>query len=62
MSSGTSKQPGDRRLGRLERRRHRTVVDHLQVERLAFVDVIQVFHGNDEAQLQDGQSWRLSPR
>lgn len=58
MSSGTSKQPGDRRLGR----RHRTVVDHLQVERLAFVDVIQVFHGNDEAQLQDGQSWRLSPR
>lgn len=34
-----------------------TVVNHLQVERLPFVHVVQVFYGNDEAELQDGQTW-----
>lgn len=34
-----------------------TVVNHLQVERLSFVNVVQVFHGDDEAELQDGQAW-----
>jgi len=35
----------------------RTVVNHLQVEGLSFVDVVEVFHGDDEAQLQDGQTY-----
>lgn len=33
-----------------------TVVDHLQIEGLSFVDVVQVFHGDDEAQFQNGQA------
>lgn len=33
-----------------------TVVNHLQVERLSFVHVVQVFDGDDEAELQDGQT------
>lgn len=33
-----------------------TIVDHLQVEGLPLVEVIQVLHGNDQAELQDGQS------
>lgn len=33
-----------------------TVVNHLQVEWLPFVDVVQVLHGDDEAELQDGQT------
>lgn len=32
-------------------------MNHLQVERLSFVNVVQVFHGDDEAELQDGQAW-----
>lgn len=31
-------------------------MNHLQVERLSFVNVVQVFHGDDEAELQDGQT------
>lgn len=34
----------------------RTVMDHLEVERFSFVDVVEVFHGDDQAQLQDGQT------
>lgn len=35
-----------------------TIVNHLEVERLSFVDVVEVLHGDDQAQLQDGQAWR----
>lgn len=34
----------------------RTVVNHLQVERLSLVHVVEVFHGDDQTQLQDGQT------
>ena len=33
-----------------------TVVDHLQIERLSFVDVVEVFHGDDQTQLQNRQT------
>lgn len=40
----------------------RTVVDHLQVEGFSIVDDAQVFHGDDQAQLQDGQTCREKKR
>ena len=36
----------------------RTVVDHLEVEGFPVIDVIQVLHGDDQTQLQDGEAWR----
>lgn len=32
-------------------------MNHLEIERLSFVDVIEVFDGDNQAQLQDGQTW-----
>lgn len=39
-----------------------TIVNHLQVKRLSLVDVVQVFHSDDEAELQDGQTWNRPQR
>lgn len=33
-----------------------TVVNHLQIERLSFVDVVEVLHGDNQTQLQDRQT------
>jgi hypothetical protein len=33
-------------------------VNHLEVKRLSFIDVIQVFHGNYQAQFKNGQAWK----
>lgn len=31
-------------------------MDHLQVEGLSFVNIVEVFHGDDQAQLHNGQT------
>lgn len=33
-------------------------MDHLKVKWLSFIHIIEVLNGDDQAQLQDGQTWR----
>lgn len=33
-----------------------TVVNHLEVKGLSFVDIVQMLHGDNQTQLQDGQT------
>lgn len=34
----------------------RTVMNHLEIEWLSLIDIVEVFHGDDQAQLQNGQT------
>lgn len=34
----------------------RTIMDHLKVKWLSFIHIIEVLNGDDQAQLQDGQT------